>query len=197
METANLVIDNNEISLGIAMPPQESGLNEILINASIPLPYGFLTFTLGRNGIQMCDFVVNGPFQPAPTCMPHDRMCHRKYRIHISGLRAQMCGSSGGGSMVTNPTAANTTISSKSVLLADQLQIVSRIQSPIFAEQDLFMAPSSVLQVTISENAPFYLDSANETALLNLTNSESTNFVFNRTAGLFANYTQMVAELGL
>ncbi len=99
---------------------------------------------------------------------------------------------------MTNPTAANTTISSKSALLADQLQIVSRIQSPILADQDIFIAPSSVvLQVTISENSPFYLDSGNETALLNLMSSDSTNFVFNRTAGLFANYTQMMAALGL
>jgi len=99
--------------------------------------------------------------------------------------------------LVTNPNLATTTLSpsGKSALLADQLQIVARIQSPFFAKQPLFTEQTAVLQVMISENAPRYLDSANKTVVLNLTDSESTTFVFQRSGGSFANYTQMVGEL--
>ncbi len=36
-----------DISLGIAFPQTNSGLNEIIVNATVPLPYGFLSVTLG------------------------------------------------------------------------------------------------------------------------------------------------------
>ncbi len=42
-----LVMNNTDITLGFAMPKEDCG--EFLVNASIPLPYGFLSFTMGGN----------------------------------------------------------------------------------------------------------------------------------------------------
>ncbi len=98
---------------------------------------------------------------------------------------------------MTNPTVANTTISSRSVLLPDRLQIVSRIQSPLFSGGHFFKAPFTEIRVTLSENAPGYLDSAKETAVLDLANSTSASFIFDRAAGSFAKYTQLVEALGV
>jgi len=46
-ETASVGDQISNITLGFAMPKEDCG--EFLVNASIPLPYGFLSFTMGGN----------------------------------------------------------------------------------------------------------------------------------------------------
>ncbi|KLO10073.1 hypothetical protein SCHPADRAFT_943113 [Schizopora paradoxa] len=196
METANLEIENNKVTIGVALPTVESGLNEFLMNASVPLPYGFLSIQMGPNEVQMCDFSITEPL-PLPTPAPPNHH-HNHFKMNTSDLRSQACTESD-GSLLTNPMLANTTISSKSALLGDHLQIVSRINSTLFGVQDLFStsSESSVIRVTISKSAPLYLDSSKMTALLDLSNSSSQSFNFNHSAGTFENYTAMVDELGV
>lgn len=45
---SQLEMNNTDMTLGFAMPEEDRG--EFLVNASIPLPYGFLSFTMGDNG---------------------------------------------------------------------------------------------------------------------------------------------------
>jgi len=186
--TVNLKVGDSNIFLGLAIPPADSGLSELMINASVPLPYGFLSFSMGdisrASTLSLAELGIF--FTEVDDPMP----------MNISNLRSQV-GTASGGSLVTNPNAASTTISAKSAQLPDQLQIVSRIQSPLFKNQEMFTSPSAVLQVTLSMNAPSYLDSGNETASLDLKNSDTASFVFERSAGSFSNYTEMVKVVGL
>ena len=99
--------------------------------------------------------------------------------------------------IVTNRTLAKTSISEKSALLDDALQIVSRIQSPIFADQALLTPQSITMKVMLSMNGPQYLDSANETAFLSIEGYKTANMVFDRSVGTFENYTAMAGVLGL
>ncbi|KLO10075.1 hypothetical protein SCHPADRAFT_535204 [Schizopora paradoxa] len=195
LETVKLNIDGDNVTIGIALPPKESVLNEFLMNVSVPSSYGFLSMQMGSNGPQMCDFSVTrfGTEGGAPPAPHHP---HHHHRLNISGLRAQVCTPSD-MNLLTNPMLANTTISSKSALFSGQLQIVSRINSTLFNQQDFFSAPSTVVRVTISESGPRYLDSLNMTALLDLSNASSRTFLFNRSAGTFENYTAMVEALGV
>lgn len=91
----------------------------------------------------------------------------------------------------------NTTISANSTKQPATLQIVSRIQSSLFEVLPLFASNSTIVNVNLSMNAPSYLDSADETAVLNLTGSATASFTFDNSDATFTNYTQMAKVVGL
>ncbi len=53
------------------------------------------------------------------------------------------------------------------------------------------------MQVNFSMNAPSYIDSANETAILSLADAEVRSFTFDMDNAIFSNYTQMAKVVGL
>ncbi|KLO10077.1 hypothetical protein SCHPADRAFT_892604 [Schizopora paradoxa] len=151
-----LQIDGDIVTLGIALPPLHSpdGKKELLLNATVPSDYGFVTFSMGDHAL-------------------HD------------------------GFMLTDPALANTTISFKSKLASGRLQIISKLQSFLFGHHDLLDNPFTVIRVTLSKTPPFYLDESMNDALLDLANSSSTTFVFDRSAATFSNFAGMAKQLGV
>ncbi|KLO15009.1 hypothetical protein SCHPADRAFT_927525 [Schizopora paradoxa] len=184
--TANLKLGDDRLSIGIAMPPFDSGLSEVLVNATVPLPYGYSAFTMGDK---------TSPFMVLAYGF-YGTLLNGSSPMNISELRSQI-GVQSGNAVISNPNIAKTVISTSSALFPGQLQLVSRIQSPLLRQQSLFTSPSSVLEVTLSMNNPQYLDSANETAVLELYGSQTVSFVFERATGTFENYTEMVKVLGI
>lgn len=46
---SQLKLGDDDVSVGISMPPTNSGLSEFMLNASVPIPYGSVSITMGDN----------------------------------------------------------------------------------------------------------------------------------------------------
>ncbi|KLO12182.1 hypothetical protein SCHPADRAFT_905391 [Schizopora paradoxa] len=163
--------------------------SEFILNASIPLPYGFVAFTMGNQSspFQMAAFIdvaVTQEANPPP--------------LNLSDVRSQLSTQSTDDSLpVLQPFAnATTTVSPLSSRTSDRVSLISRVQAKELRNEPLLTALHPILNVVFSMNAPDYLDSADKTAELYLNGSSPIEVVFNGGAAKFSNYSEMLWVAG-
>lgn len=186
-ETAFLNSAGISMSLGITMPTEDRG--EFILNASIPLPYGFVAFTMGNSSspFQMATFIDVAVVQE-PNPPP----------LNLSDVRSQMSIQSTDDNLnVLQPfTDATTTVSPLSSRTSDRVSLISRVQSKDLRNEPLLTTLHPIVNAVFSMNAPDYLDSADKTAELYLNGTSPVEFVFDGVAARFSNYSEMLKIAG-
>jgi len=169
------------------MPTEDGG--DFLVNASIPLPYGFLSFNMGGNDYyDSCPkevalfidlIVIPGPgFQP----------------LNLSDARAQL--STQQGDMLVPFGDVQSSPSVLSNRTADRVHMIARMNGSQLQGQPFLSDKVTPMTATFSLNAPEYIDPQNQKAELYTNGSKPVGFQFNAAAARFDNYTEMLKIAG-
>jgi len=187
----------DKFSLGFSLPAFGDERGEMIVNASIPLPYGFVSFTFGDQ--ETGTLQVRAKVQPVPDMgMFVDEATVRESNpppLNLSDVRAQLSMKDGQGHLL--PTgSANTSISPMSSRTSDAVDIIMRFQDSSMASMPIFTSESPQLSATFSLNPPHYLDSTEQKAQLNLNGSTPILFTLNGKKARSTSFDAMIEAAG-
>ncbi|KLO12181.1 hypothetical protein SCHPADRAFT_941448 [Schizopora paradoxa] len=184
----------NKFSIGFALPKLNDKSGIMIVNASIPLPYGFISFTLGTSELNNTKRV-----QPVPEMgMFVDEAIERENDpppLNLTDVRAQLSIQDGESRLV--PTgSSNTTVSALSSRTADRVDIIVRFQDSSLAHMPIFTSESPQLSAVFSLNPPQCLDRAERKAELYLNGSIPIFFTLNGKKARSINFDNMIKDVG-
>lgn len=195
LETAFFNSAGDEFSFGFRFPELGSQNGELIITASLPLPYGFAAFTLGEAS-SLSSRQAGGPLQLVLFVDEIVRAQANPPPLNESHVRVQLSTGNGNGQLI--PTgSSNVTISPLTSRTADEVQMVTRFQDSSLAHMPIFTTPFPRLSAIFSLNAPEYLDSAEQKAELYLNGSRPIEFVLDGMAAREGDFGTLLKDLEL
>jgi len=182
------------MALGFALPPFEDNKGKILVNASIPVPYGFVAFNTGY------DVGTTGIMKNTQVIAPFTDLINEVEAnpppLNLSEVRVQLSVIGDGDQLLpVNTTEVETTVSHLSKRGVSTVDLLFRFRSPqLFAADQLRLVQPGLTRIIVafSMNAPEYTDAAEERAVLYLNGSQVVEFVLNSTAAVYRKYTSML-----